>query len=87
MTVKRVQLWVFTSLLILSWRNETISMHPDEPVYAKKNGSIDGPGGLVYEIRIQANERFLMENCFERCTRKIPIENITSLTCWSTKRQ
>ena len=22
----------------------------------KKNGSIDGPGGLVYEIRIQANE-------------------------------
>ena len=45
-----------------------------------KNGSIDGPGGLVYEIRIQANEViFDGETASEGVRVKIPIENIYQL--------
>ena len=46
----------------------------------KKNGSIDGPGGLVYEIRIQANEVIFDEGTASEGVRvKIPIENIYQL--------
>ena len=46
----------------------------------KKNGSIDGPGGLVYEIRIQANDAiFDGETASEGVRVKIPIENIYQL--------
>jgi len=45
-----------------------------------KNGSIDGPGGLVYEIRIQANEAIFYEGTASEGVRvKIPIENIYQL--------
>ena len=45
-----------------------------------KNGSIDGPGGLVYEIRIQANEVIFDEGTASEGVRvKIPIENIYQL--------
>ena len=46
----------------------------------KKNGSIDGPGGLVYEIRIQANEVIFDGGTASEGARvKIPIENIYQL--------
>ena len=46
----------------------------------KKNGSIDGPGGLVYEIRIQANEVIFDGGTASEGVRvKIPIENIYQL--------
>lgn len=46
----------------------------------KKNGSIDGPGGLVYEIRIQANEVIFDGGAASEGVRvKIPIENIYQL--------
>ena len=46
----------------------------------KKNGSIDGPGGLVYEIRIQANEVIFDGGIASEGVRvKIPIENIYQL--------
>jgi hypothetical protein len=46
----------------------------------KKNGSIDGPGGLVYEIRIQANEVIFDGGTASEGVRvKIPIENIYRL--------
>ena len=46
----------------------------------KKNGSIDGPGGLVYEIRIQANEVIFDGGTASAGARvKIPIENIYQL--------
>ena len=46
----------------------------------KKNGSIDGPGGLVYEIRIQANEAIFDGGTASEGVRvKIPIENIYQL--------
>ena len=45
-----------------------------------KNGSIDGPGGLVYEIRIQANEVIFDEGTASEGVRvEIPIENIYQL--------
>ena len=45
-----------------------------------KNGSIDGPGGLVYEIRIQANEVIFDGGTASEGVRvKIPIENIYQL--------
>ena len=45
-----------------------------------KNGSIDGPGGLVYEIRIQANEVIFDGGIASEGVRvKIPIENIYQL--------
>lgn len=45
-----------------------------------KNGSIDGPGGLVYEIRIQANEVVFDGGTASEGVRvKIPIENIYQL--------
>ena len=46
----------------------------------KKNGSIDGPGGLVYEIRIQANEVIFDGGTASEGARvKIPIKNIYQL--------
>lgn len=46
----------------------------------EKNGSIDGPGGLVYEIRIQANEVNFDGGSPEDGVRvEIPIENIYRL--------
>ena len=46
----------------------------------KKNGSIDGPGGLVYEIRIQANEVIFDGGVASEGVRvEIPIENIYQL--------
>lgn len=46
----------------------------------KKNGSIDGPGGLVYEIRIQANEVIFPGGTASEGARvKIPIKNIYQL--------
>ena len=46
----------------------------------KKNGSIDGPGGLVYEIRIQASEVIFDGGTASEGVRvKIPIENIYQL--------
>ena len=46
----------------------------------KKNGSIDGPGGLVYEIRIQANEVIFDGGAASEGVRvKIPIEKIYRL--------
>lgn len=45
-----------------------------------KNGSIDGPGGLVYEIRIQTNEVIFDGGIASEGVRvKIPIENIYQL--------
>ena len=45
-----------------------------------KNGSIDGPGGLVYEIRIQANEVIFDGGVASEGVRvEIPIENIYQL--------
>ena len=46
----------------------------------KKNGSIDGPGGLVYEIRIEANEVIFDGGVASEGVRvEIPIENIYQL--------
>lgn len=46
----------------------------------QENGSIDGPGGLVYEIRIQANEVIFDEGAPGEDRRvEIPIENIYRL--------
>ena len=46
----------------------------------KKNGSIDGPGGLVYEIRIEANEVIFDGGVASEGVRvEIPIENIFEL--------
>ena len=46
----------------------------------EENGSIDGPGGLVYEIRIQANEVIFDEGAPGEGRRvEIPIENIYRL--------
>lgn len=46
----------------------------------EKNGSIDGPGGLVYEIRIQANEVIFDGGAPGEDVRvQIPIENIHRL--------
>jgi len=45
-----------------------------------KNGSIDGPGGLVYEIRIEANEVIFDGGVASEGVRvEIPIENIYQL--------
>ena len=46
----------------------------------EENGSIDGPGGLVYEIRIQANEAiFDGGSPVDGVRVEIPIENMYRL--------